>query len=323
MVASMLKTRRTLLYAITGAVVLVVGAFALAYFVLFPTSSPEKFALSESEATPAATATATATSGSGRWTVADGSEAGYRVREKLAFLPAKNDAVGRTPDITGAAESTGSGDDLTIATASFKIDVSTLTSDEDRRDQRIRTIGIESDRFPTATFELSEPIELSTERERDRRPHAARRDQARDDPAAGAGFRLDAGRRRLAHVPLGRLRHDRAERRRLRERRGRGDVGVRPQADARLIRPEVARIHGVVSGPVTPALVERGLVVWATRDHAELQDARQLGPGIEGPFDTSGMSQMSNPPIPIAGRFGPSGRSQCGSAPWTGLCPPW
>jgi polyisoprenoid-binding protein YceI len=164
MVASMLKTRRTLLYAITGAVVLVVGAFALAYFVLFPTSSPEKFALSESEATPAATATATATSGSGRWTVADGSEAGYRVREKLAFLPAKNDAVGRTPDITGAAESTGSGDDLTIATASFKIDVSTLTSDEDRRDQRIRTIGIESDRFPTATFELSEPIELSTER---------------------------------------------------------------------------------------------------------------------------------------------------------------
>jgi polyisoprenoid-binding protein YceI len=86
------------------------------------------------------------------------------VREKLAFLPAKNDAVGRTPDITGAAESTGSGDDLTIATASFKIDVSTLTSDEDRRDQRIRTIGIESDRFPTATFELSEPIELSTER---------------------------------------------------------------------------------------------------------------------------------------------------------------
>jgi len=164
MVASMLKTRRTLLYAITGAVVLVVGAFALAYYVLFPTSSPEKFALSESEATPAATATATATSGSGRWTVADGSEAGYRVREKLAFLPAKNDAVGRTPDITGAAESTGSGDDLTIATASFKIDVSTLTSDEDRRDQRIRTIGIESDRFPTATFELSEPIELSTER---------------------------------------------------------------------------------------------------------------------------------------------------------------
>ena len=37
----------------------------------------------------------------------------------------------------------------------------TLTSDQDRRDQRIRSIGIESDRFPTATFELARPIALT------------------------------------------------------------------------------------------------------------------------------------------------------------------
>jgi polyisoprenoid-binding protein YceI len=151
---------------LTGFVVLAVGAFAFAYFVLFPTDSPDKFTLGDTAATPTATATASATAsgGTAKWTIADGSEAGYRVREKLAFLPAKNDAVGRTSDITGDAESTGEGDALTITQASLKIDVSTLTSDQDRRDQRIRTIGIESDRFPTATFVLAEPIALTKEK---------------------------------------------------------------------------------------------------------------------------------------------------------------
>ena len=56
----MLKKRRTLVYVLSGFVVLAVGAFAFAYFVLFPTDSPDKFALSDSGATPAATATAAA-----------------------------------------------------------------------------------------------------------------------------------------------------------------------------------------------------------------------------------------------------------------------
>src|SRR5215217_2590719 len=115
----MLKRRRPLLYAATGVVVLAVGAFALAYFVFFPTSSPDEFSLSDSEATASATATAAA-GGTASWTVGEGSEAGYRVREKLAFLPAKNDAVGRTSDITGTAESTGDGDALTFTKASLE-----------------------------------------------------------------------------------------------------------------------------------------------------------------------------------------------------------
>jgi polyisoprenoid-binding protein YceI len=152
----MLKRKRPLLYAATGVVVLAVGGFALAYFVFFPTSSPEKFSLSDAEATPTATATATASAGTTKWTVADDSEAGYRVREKLAFLPAKNDAVGRTSDITGSAESAGD----TFTKADFEIDLTTLASDQDRRDQRIREIGVESDRFPTAKFSLTEPLAL-------------------------------------------------------------------------------------------------------------------------------------------------------------------
>jgi polyisoprenoid-binding protein YceI len=90
--------------------------------------------------------------------VASGSQVGYRVREKLAFLSAKSDAVGRTSAVTGAA-SLG-GDPVKITAASFKADLSTLKSDRDMRDQRIHEIGLESDRYPTAAFKLARPIEL-------------------------------------------------------------------------------------------------------------------------------------------------------------------
>ena len=126
------------------------------------------------------------------------------MREKLAFLPAKNDAVGRTSDITGEAESTGDGDALTFTTASFEIDLTTLTSDEDRRDQRIREIGIESDRFPTATFALAEPLELELRQgRRHGRPDAPRRHEAGDDPARGPPVRLDRRGRRMLTFPWG------------------------------------------------------------------------------------------------------------------------
>jgi len=44
----------------------------------------------------------------GRWSVASGSQVGYRVREQLAFLAAESDAVGRTSQVTGAATLAGS-----------------------------------------------------------------------------------------------------------------------------------------------------------------------------------------------------------------------
>ncbi len=159
-----MSARRKLAYAATAVIVVAVGAFVLAYFVLFPTSSPNEFSLDQ--ATPAATATATATaaSGGGQWKVAQGSQAGYRVREKLAFLPAKNDAVGRTSDITGSATSTGEGKTLTFSAATFDIDLSTLTSDQDRRDQRIHEIGIQSDQFPKAGFALTTPLALGAKK---------------------------------------------------------------------------------------------------------------------------------------------------------------
>lgn len=152
------KTRRGAVAAIGGGlVVLTVVAFALVYFLLFPTSSPKPFSLTTS--TVAAPVSA-GTKLSGRWTIAGGSEAGYRVREKLGFLPAQSDAVGRTSAITGTVTVTESKNAVAVTSGSFKVAVNTLKSDRSMRDQRIHTIGLQSDQYPTATFVLADPVSL-------------------------------------------------------------------------------------------------------------------------------------------------------------------
>jgi polyisoprenoid-binding protein YceI len=82
------------------------------------------------------------------------------VREKLAFLPAESDAVGRTSQMTGRATFTEAHDIVTITAASFDVNVSTLKSDRSMRDEKIHEIGLESSRYPSATFALSSPVVL-------------------------------------------------------------------------------------------------------------------------------------------------------------------
>jgi polyisoprenoid-binding protein YceI len=76
--------------------------------------------------------------------------AGYRVQEELASIGAKT-AVGRTPDVEGTFTIEGN----EIPKAEFTVDMTTLKSDEDRRDNAIRNQAIETSRFPTATFTLT------------------------------------------------------------------------------------------------------------------------------------------------------------------------
>jgi polyisoprenoid-binding protein YceI len=150
------RSGRKLLVIVGGLVVVAAVAFALIYFVVFPTSSAKKFTLSSAPASPVTAGTSLA----GGWTIAAGSQAGYRVREKLGFLPAESEAIGRTSAITGAATLAESGSTVTVTAASFDVDVSKLTSDASMRDQHIRTIGLQSDTYPTATFKLSKPVAL-------------------------------------------------------------------------------------------------------------------------------------------------------------------
>ena len=153
--------RRTLIAAIiAGGLTLGAAAVGVAYFAGFAGSSPQKLALSSPTPTPSGSPTATASAGTGTWTVTSGSQAGYRVREQLASLPAPSDAVGRTSSITGSVTVTQSGSSYTVAAASLTVNVNTLTSDRPMRDQRIRQMGLESNRYPTATFVLTTPIDL-------------------------------------------------------------------------------------------------------------------------------------------------------------------
>ena len=152
-----LKSRRVLLI---GAAALVV-IFAVAYFALFDTQSPPEFSL-ETRGSTDAQAPPTGEL-AGIWTVADGSIAGYRVREKLAALPAPSDAVGRTGAITGQVTIAQRSGDFTVDDAAFTVDVSQLKSDDDRRDNKIRTLGLETDRYPEAKFVAAAPIRIPAE----------------------------------------------------------------------------------------------------------------------------------------------------------------
>ncbi len=132
--------------------------FAVAYFTLFNPDSPEKFSLENQQG---ATNAAAPPSGemAGTWSVSEGT-AGYRVREKLAALPAPSDAVGRTNAITGQVTISGADGAFRASNANFTVDVSQLKSDEDRRDNKIRSIGLETDKYPQATFTAAGPIDI-------------------------------------------------------------------------------------------------------------------------------------------------------------------
>jgi polyisoprenoid-binding protein YceI len=123
--------------------------------------APAPASLDAPATTAAPTATAAGRAGTtpdGTWQVAgDGASfVGYRVRERLANLPAPNEAVGRSTQVTGTMQVAGD----EIRAVRVEADLRGLQSDESRRDNAIRGRGLESAQFPTAVFELAEPIRL-------------------------------------------------------------------------------------------------------------------------------------------------------------------
>lgn len=117
--------------------------------------------------TPSVTVTAEPAAGfDGTWTVddaattADGvsSFAGYRIEEELGGVGA-NTAVGRTSDVAGTMTIAGSA----VTALDVAVDMTTLVSDDDRRDGQLSQRGLETAAFPTATFALTEPLEVGEE----------------------------------------------------------------------------------------------------------------------------------------------------------------
>ena len=146
----MSRLTKILIAAGVAAVLVVGGGLFLAYK-LFIESNPK----------PPAKITKTTTVGGGTldgtYRVAPGdanSFVGYRVQEQLVGGAIDQTATGRTSAITGSFTISGT----TVRDVNVTADLRTLTSDRSQRDDIIKDRGLESNRFPEATFVLTAPI---------------------------------------------------------------------------------------------------------------------------------------------------------------------
>lgn len=90
------------------------------------------------------------------WTIDQlGTIVGYRIEEELARIGG-NTAVGRTSQVTGSLVL----EDASITEMSVTVDMTTLESDDRRRDRQLRTRGLQTNEFPEATFTLDEVIDI-------------------------------------------------------------------------------------------------------------------------------------------------------------------
>ncbi|HEX6619711.1 MAG TPA: YceI family protein [Solirubrobacteraceae bacterium] len=98
-----------------------------------------------------------ASPGAGRWhpVAPAGSFVGYRVDERYLGVGVRT-AVGRTSAVTGAV--TVNGD--RVEDADLRADMTTVRSDQARRDDALRHRAIETDRYPSARFTLAGPIAI-------------------------------------------------------------------------------------------------------------------------------------------------------------------
>ena len=174
------RSRPVIIAAVLLVVAIAVGGFVVYDQVLrgddvaaltLPSAAPSAAASSAAGASGAPTTAASgattassvpggASSGdvAGTWTVSGGGQAGYRVTEQLANLPAQSEAVGRTGKITGTMTLETNGSTTTLTAASLTVDTTSISSDKSQRDNRLRSEGLQTNTYPTATFKLTQPV---------------------------------------------------------------------------------------------------------------------------------------------------------------------
>ena len=136
------------------ALVLAVAGFGgtWVYLNVIRDEAPERLSLQDdSTDTPPST---TRDGIAGSWEATPQSQVGYRVKEVI--FAQSGEGVGRTSDVTGNLVIDGT----TVTEATFEVDVRTLKSDESQRDGHVHNRILETAKVPTATFALTQPIEL-------------------------------------------------------------------------------------------------------------------------------------------------------------------
>jgi polyisoprenoid-binding protein YceI len=92
----------------------------------------------------------------GTWKVSTGSKVQYRIHETLSGQ--SNEATGTDTAVTGQMVVAGT----KVTSASLSVDMTQFSSDEQQRDDQFQNRIMRTSQFPTATFELSGPIDLTT-----------------------------------------------------------------------------------------------------------------------------------------------------------------
>jgi polyisoprenoid-binding protein YceI len=142
-------------WLVGGVLVLAVGVVGGPFVYIHYIEGKAPAPLSLTKASPSATTTA-AGRVSGTWSVTSGSTVGYRVQEIL--FGQSNTATGRTSSVNGSITIDGT----RVTTASFTVDMTTVTSDQHRRDGQFNGRIMDTASYPTATFTLSKPVVLSS-----------------------------------------------------------------------------------------------------------------------------------------------------------------
>jgi polyisoprenoid-binding protein YceI len=152
------RARIALLAVVALAVVLVAGGYAVLALTGDDAPPPPRL-----QGTPAQEGAVSA--GAVRWhpVAPAGSFVGYRVDERYLGVGVRT-AVGRTSAVTGSV--TVNGD--RVEGADLRADMTTVHSDQARRDDALRRRAIETDRYPSARFTLAGTVALGA------RPRQAR-----------------------------------------------------------------------------------------------------------------------------------------------------
>ena len=139
------------------AIVVVGGPFVFFHFIEGPAPAPLSLSSETSTSEPSGSAApATTAAVDGGWTVTSGSQAGYRVQETL--FGQSHTAVGRTSSVSGSLNISST----SVTAGRFSVDLTKVTSDESLRDEQFQGRIMDTAMYPTATFVLTQPIDLGT-----------------------------------------------------------------------------------------------------------------------------------------------------------------
>jgi polyisoprenoid-binding protein YceI len=161
---SVVRRRRLVLVGVVAMLVVGLGAW-FAYDTLVATEPEKAFALDLpsttaarvlGESTQAGADEGAAADIAGRWTVAPGSEAGYRIMEDS--VGGDNEVTGRTTSVSGTVTFT----DDAVTAWDVSVDMASVATGQSMRDGMFRDSIMATGEFPTATFTQDEPVALDS-----------------------------------------------------------------------------------------------------------------------------------------------------------------